>query len=233
MNPMDREAWNERYRATELIWSGDANAFVVAETEGLPPGRVLDVAAGEGRNVIWLATRGWAATAVDFSDVALAKAARLAADRGVALETIVADATTFTPEARAYDLVLVVYLQLAEPARSAALTRAAGAVAPEGTLLVIAHDRSNLDRGYGGPQDASVLATPAEEAAALSDLEVVRTELVERTVETPEGPRVAIDHLVRAWRPPVDPSWSTRSDGADRVGDEDAVHRHSRADRIE
>lgn len=201
---MDGQAWNERYRASELVWSGDANVFVVEETEDLTPGRVLDVAAGEGRNAIWLATRGWQATVVDFSDVAIAKAERLAKDHGVALETIVADATTFTPEARAYDLVLVVYLQLAEPARSAALARAAGAVAPGGTLLVIAHDRSNLDRGYGGPQDASVLATPAEEAAALHDLEVVKAELVERTVETPDGPRVAIDHVVLAWRPSVD-----------------------------
>ena len=76
---MDRDAWNDRYRTAELVWSVDANQFVVAETADLLPGRALDLAAGEGRNAIWLAERGWAAIAVDFSDVALDKATALAA----------------------------------------------------------------------------------------------------------------------------------------------------------
>ncbi|HZJ27393.1 MAG TPA: class I SAM-dependent methyltransferase [Acidimicrobiia bacterium] len=202
---MDREDWNDRYRATELVWTADANRFVVAEVADLPPGRALDLAAGEGRNAIWLAERGWRTSAVDFSDVALDKARALAESRGVSLETIVADVTTYEAAPGAYDLVLVAYLQLPEPARSVVLRRATDAVAPGGTLLVIAHDRSNLDGGYGGPQDPTVLATPAEVAAALTDLDVVTAELVERTVDTPDGPRVAVDHLVRA-----------RRDGADR-----------------
>ena len=37
----------------------------------LPPGRAVDLAAGEGRNAVWLASRGWDVTAVDFSRVAL------------------------------------------------------------------------------------------------------------------------------------------------------------------
>jgi SAM-dependent methyltransferase len=199
---LDRDAWNDRYRTAELVWSVDANQFVVAETADLRPGRALDLAAGEGRNAIWLAERGWAATAVDFSDVALDKAAALASARGVALETVVADVTRYEPPEAEFDLVLVAYLQLPEAERRAVFGHAAGALAPGGTLVIVAHDRANLDGGYGGPTDASVLTTPTDVAAALTGcgLVVEKATTVERSVETPDGARTAIDHVVRAHR---------------------------------
>ncbi len=198
---MDRNDWNERYRTAELVWTAEANRFLVTEVADLPPGRVLDLAAGEGRNAVWLAEQGWAATAVDYSDVAMAKARELAASRGVAIETAVGDATEPVPGGSTFDLVVVAYLQLAEPQRSAALRSAAAAVAPGGTLLVIAHDESNLDHGYGGPQDPSVLTGPEAVAAALTGFEIVKAERVERPVDTADGPRTAIDHVVKARRP--------------------------------
>ena len=197
---MNRDDWNDRYRTDEFVWTAEANRFVIAETLDLVPGRVIDLAAGEGRNAVWLAERGWQATAVDYSDVALAKAQRLAESRGVPLDTVVADVTTYEPEPRAYDLVLVIYLQLPEPGRSAALRHAVDAVAPGGTLLVIAHDRSNLDGGYGGPQDPAVLATSEDVAGIVAELDVLKAELVDRPVDTRDGPCVAIDHIVRARR---------------------------------
>ena len=199
---MNRDDWNARYRTDELVWSGEANRFVVAECASLPVGRMLDLAAGEGRNAVWFAQQGWQATAVDFSEVAMAKAARLAADRGVELRTVTADVTTFEPEPAAFDLVLVAYLQVPEADRVAALGHAARALAAGGTLLVVAHDRSNLDGGWGGPRDPSVQATPGEVRAVLEGLglDVTKAERVERPVETPEGPRVAFDHVVVARR---------------------------------
>lgn len=205
---MDRNYWNERYRARELVWSAGPNAFVAGETSDLMPGRVLDLGAGEGRNAIWLAERGWHVTAIDFSDAGLEKARCLAASRGVQLDIVVADVTTYEPEPAAYDLVLVAYLQLPEPDLAAVLRHAVGAVAPGGTLLVVAHDHSNLECGYGGPQDPSVLTTPEKVATLVADLDVVKAERVERAVETPEGRRIAIDHVVRARRPLVGSSTS-------------------------
>ena len=198
---MDRDAWNERYRGAELVWTAEPNRFVVAEVAALPPGRALDLAAGEGRNAVWLAEQGWEVTALDFSDVAIGKANALAEARAVRIATVVADATVPPPHPAQFDLVLVAYLQLPEPQREAALRNAVAAVAPGGTLLVVAHDASNLDGGHGGPQDAAVLATPAQVAAHLDGLVVERAETVTRPVETPDGPRIAIDHVVRARRP--------------------------------
>jgi len=198
---LDRDAWNERYRGAELVWTAEPNRFVVAEVAALPPGRALDLAAGEGRNAVWLAEQGWEVTALDFSDVAIGKANALAEARAVRIATVVADATVPPPHPAQFDLVLVAYLQLPEPQREAALRNAVAAVAPGGTLLVVAHDASNLDGGHGGPQDAAVLATPAQVAAHLDGLVVERAETVTRPVETPDGPRIAIDHVVRARRP--------------------------------
>ena len=81
---MDAEAWNERYRTSELMWSAGPNQFVEAELADLAPGRAVDLAAGEGRNAIWLARRGWQVTAVDFSQVALDKGRAIAGDLPIA-----------------------------------------------------------------------------------------------------------------------------------------------------
>ncbi|GAA2798116.1 class I SAM-dependent methyltransferase [Kitasatospora sp. CM 4170] len=185
---MKSRDWDERYAASELVWGVEPNRWVVRELAELAPGRALDLAAGEGRNSIWLARRGWHVTGLDFSAVALERAERLTAD----LPDEVADRLTWRhgdareleapPEG--YDLVLVAYLQLPAEDRRAALVRAAAALAPGGTLLVVAHDSTNLTEGVGGPQDPRVLYTPDDVLADLdgAGLHTVRAERVHRPV---------------------------------------------------
>ena len=197
---MDAETWNARYAASELVWSAGPNVFVEEICRDLAPGRAIDLAAGEGRNAIWLAERGWDATAVDYSDVAIDKARQLAARRGVTITTEVADLERYEPAPGAYDLVLVAYLQLPHDRLDAILRRAAAAVAPGGTFLLVCHDRENLDRGHGGPQDPDVLTTPDQVVATLDTLVVDRAEVAERRVPTDAGERVALDTLVVAHR---------------------------------
>lgn len=199
---MDADSWNDRYRDTELVWSAGPNQFVEAICRDLPPGRAIDLAAGEGRNAIWLAEQGWQTTAVDFSDVAIDKARQIADRRGVEIDAQAADLTTYEPTPGGYDLVVVAYLQLADTELSPILRRAAAAVAPGGTFLLVNHDVENLERGYGGPQHESVLTNPKQVAAAIGDsLVVERAEVVERGVTTDDGARIALDTLVVARRP--------------------------------
>jgi SAM-dependent methyltransferase len=200
---VDREDWNRRYAGSELIWSATPNRFLVAEIGGLGPGTALELACGEGRNAVWLAERGWTVTGVDFSDVALEKAHRLAEARGVKVEWIVADVVEHRLEPEAFDLVVLLYLQVPPGDRRAVVHSAAAALARGGTFLLVAHDRSNLEHGHGGPQDARVLYTTDDLAGDLvgTGLRLERAAVVERPVETPEGERVALDLLVRATRP--------------------------------
>lgn len=198
---MDAQTWNQRYAATDLMWSAGPNMFVEELCRDLTPGRSIDLAAGEGRNAIWLAEQGWESTAVDYADVAIDKARQIADRRGVTITTEVADLTVYEPTAGGYDLVLVAYLQLPHEQLDPILRKAAAAVAPGGTFLLVCHDRENLEHGYGGPQHVDVLTTPEQALAALGDgFQVERSEVAERHVQTDDGERVALDTLVLARR---------------------------------
>jgi len=192
--------WDRRYEMAELLWSAGPNRFVVEELEGLAPGRALDVAAGEGRNAIWLAEHGWRVHAVDFSTVALDRGRRIAGARGVEVEWERSDLRTWAPEEGAYDLVLVAYLHVPWGKLRAILQRAARGVAPGGVFLLVGHDRTNLEGGWGGPPDPAVLYGPAQVAGELTGFEIDKAEVVRRPVETEGGTQHALDNVVRAVR---------------------------------
>ncbi len=200
---MEREDWNARYAASELVWGAAPNRFVEAELRDLHPrGRALDLACGEGRNAIWLAKLGWTVTAVDYSRVALERGRRLAVEQGVEVEWIEADVTGFVPPAGAFQLVVIAYLHLPPPDLRVVLAHAAATLCPGGTLFMIGHARRNLSDGVGGPQEAAILWEPAEiahEIAAVG-LSVRRVEHVRRPVDTPAGTKDAIDTVLRAER---------------------------------
>ena len=196
---MDAAGWDERYAASELVWSAEPNRFVAEVCADLAPGRALDLAAGEGRNAIWLAQRGWDVTATDFSAVGLDKGRRLAQQltghAGIAdrIAWVVADATT-TDWADDHDLVVVAYLQLVESERREAVLRGFAALQSGGRFVWVAHDSSNLTEGTGGPQDPSVLMTADDVLIDLTGepFEVIRAERVAR----PVGDATAYDCLV-------------------------------------
>ena len=201
---MDARAWDERYAAAELVWSREPNRFVAAECADLTPGTAVDLAAGEGRNAIWLASRGWRAWAVDFSQVALDKGRELAGDLDVTW--VCADATAWQPP-EPVDLVVVAYLQLPAAERRSAVRSAVGMLRPGGTFLLVAHDSTNLTEGTGGPQDPAVLMTAEDVLGDLAgvDVDVVRAERVAREVSSADehggvARRTAWDCLVRVVR---------------------------------
>lgn len=198
---MDADGWNERYRAVPLVWSATPNRWLVRETADLPPGHALDLAAGEGRNAIWLAERGWQVDALDFSSVAVERAERLASERGVTLSTRQVDLTEFSPTPDTYDLVLVSYLHLPHPLLNQVLRNAATAARPGGTLLLFGHDVTNLEHGTGGPPDPAVLTSPELVTAAWSEFaDITSAEVETREVTTEAGTANALDTVVRAIR---------------------------------
>ena len=199
---MDRTDWDRRYAEKELIWSAEPNRFLVEELSGLAPGRAIDLAAGEGRNAIWLAQSGWRVTAVDYSNVGLEKGRCIAEKHGVKVEWVEADLLEYEIGDAAYDLVLLFYLQLPWAWMGGVLRRAADAVAPGGTLLLVGHDLANLEGGHGGPKDAAVLYTHEQVAGELSALNIVQAARRERPVDLEDGSvATAIDCLVRATAP--------------------------------
>jgi SAM-dependent methyltransferase len=194
----DSASWNERYAAAELVWSSEPNQFVVEACTGVRPGRALDLGAGEGRNAVWLAGIGWTVTAVDFAENAVSRITARSAMERLKITALVADAVSYRPEPGSLELALLCYLQLPQAQLRKAITHLAPGLVDGGRLVVIAHDASNLNQGFGGPRDPNMLttATQVSDAMVEAGLRVERAEVRERQVLVDSGFRYALDHVV-------------------------------------
>jgi SAM-dependent methyltransferase len=190
---MDAQEWDERYSEHDHLWSVTPNLFVADRLKGVRPGRGLDVAAGEGRNAIWLASLGWKMTAVDFSEVATSRG-RSHSDE---VEFVVADVTAWEPDG-VFDLILMAYLHLSAADFEDLVRRSRGWLATGGELFLIGHDVSNIDQGWGGPQYPDILWDVPLVVEWLEGMTIVEAQVVNRPVETDEGRRYARDALIRA-----------------------------------
>jgi tellurite methyltransferase len=108
-----RKRWDSLYSTGSYVFGKEPAAFLKSNLRMLPEkGRVLDLAMGEGRNAVYMATRGYQVDGVDISAVALRKARKLARERGVRINAIEADLNKYAVEPGAYDIILDIdYLQ--------------------------------------------------------------------------------------------------------------------------
>ena len=100
---------NKKSRADGVAEEGKPNSFLKRHIHLLPPGTALDIAAGEGRNAVFLAEHGFDVEAIDISKMALRKARALARSRGVKIKTVVANLDSYPIEEGHYDLITVFY----------------------------------------------------------------------------------------------------------------------------
>lgn len=206
--PTDAEAWNRWYTENDRGWA-PASSSVRAILNGLAPGRALDLGAGDGRNAVWLAGRGWHVTAMDFSAAALDIGRGRAFAEGVTdlITWSVADVTTCAPARGSLDLVLAAFLHLPGPDLDRVIARNAPGLAPGGLFLYIGHDPADPREGTAGTRDPSVLHDSVRVAAwaRASGLEVESAEIRSRPV--PGARRPALDCVVLA-RSPAAPAQS-------------------------
>jgi SAM-dependent methyltransferase len=168
----ERESWNEVYRTGSVPFEKRPNALLVAATAGRTPGAALDLATGQGRNAVYLATRGWKVTGVDLSPEGL-RQARAAADAlHVPLETVEADMEAWDFGEARWDLVTMIYAG----ASPAVVRRAARSLKPGGLFVVEVFHRAAGASGPGRPAFATGELAALAKAAGLA---VVRDEVVE------------------------------------------------------
>jgi SAM-dependent methyltransferase len=208
VSPQGAAAWDRAYGAVPLDWDVEPHPELAAAVEAVGPvgpmgragpagpGRVaVEWACGDGRPAVWLARQGWDVTAVDFSRVAVDRGRRLADHHGVAVRWEVADVVGWEPPG-AIDLAVVMYLHIPPDDLATVLGRAAGALAPEGTLFVLGWDAANAENGTGGPRPAELLLSVDGLRGAAAGLDVVRAERVPQL-----GSDRALDALLVARRP--------------------------------
>lgn len=173
--------WDERYATDEFMYGTEPNTFLAEQAHRLD-GPVLSLAEGEGRNAVFLATLGLDVLGVDSSAVGLAKAQRLAAERGVAIETKVADLREFTPPPQSFGAVVSIFAHFPSQERRRLHRAVEQALKPGGIILLEGYSKAQLGRGTGGPPDADMLLTAADIEQDFPNCDVLLRQEIERDV---------------------------------------------------
>ncbi|HYF16005.1 MAG TPA: class I SAM-dependent methyltransferase [Phycisphaerales bacterium] len=180
---MTSDYWNERYSGTELAYGEAPNDFIVQVGDRLPGrGRALDLAAGEGRNALFLASLGLDVLAVDQSAVGMQKAERRARERGLTLRTQTADLLHFGAEPGSFDVITSIFVHLPAAVRRTVHERVRSWLGPNGVYVLKAYAPDQIGRGTGGPRDPSRLASLDEIAAELDGLAIEHQAALVRNV---------------------------------------------------
>ncbi|GAA4442653.1 class I SAM-dependent methyltransferase [Pontibacter saemangeumensis] len=154
-----QEFWNDRYRQEEMVYGSEPNTFLREQLDMLKPGRLLLPAEGEGRNEVYAAQKGWDVLAFDFSEAGRDKAMRLAEQRGVTINYLLAEAEKFDTEPGCMDAVALIYAHLPPAVRRQLHQKAVRWLKPGGVLLLEAFHPKQLAYTSGGPQDVAMLYT--------------------------------------------------------------------------
>ena len=182
--------WNQRYNTAEYIYGTEPNDFLRDHAAAIPAGgNVLCLAEGEGRNAVFLAQQGYRVTAVDSSDMGLAKATALASTRGVQITCLHADLAEFALGEEAWDGIVSIFCHLPSAVRQPLYAALGRALRTGGVLLLESYTPAQLAFSTGGPKDVDMLvdaATLRRELTGLqfSLLEECQREVVEGTYHT-------------------------------------------------
>lgn len=185
--PDPKQMWESRYAGTEdYVYGVEPNDFLRQSIENLPPGDVLCLADGEGRNGVYLAGLGHRVTTVDLSEAGPAKARRLAAERGLELTTIVADLADFDLGHQAWDVIVSIFAHTPPPIRARVHGAMATALRPGGRLILEAYTPDQIGRGTGGPPVPELTMTLAGLHQELTGMSIIDgTETVRSVIEGP------------------------------------------------
>lgn len=197
---MDANEWDERYAGTHRLFSDKPDETLVELAGDLTPGRALDLGAGEGRNSLWLARKGWDVTAIDLSGVALERLADQARDERLSVTTEIVDSNEFLARGGRFDLLVIANVHPEPAVRAELFARASAALAPGGHLFLVGHHISCL--GVVGPPHPERLYTEEMLETAFPDLEVLR--LGQRKTLHGDTGRPTTDVVVWAVRPAGD-----------------------------
>lgn len=180
---MTSSFWDDRYSSAELVYGAEPNEFLAAAAAKFPAhGRGLDIGAGEGRNALFLASRGLDVLAVDQSEVGMRKAQRIAQQRGLTLRTQAADLKDFSAPSGSFDVISSICVHLPQALRASVHQRVAEWLAPGGLFVLEAYAPDQLQRGTGGPKDPALLAPLEVILSELHGLKIEHQAAMVRTV---------------------------------------------------
>ncbi|MGD8644838.1 MAG: class I SAM-dependent methyltransferase [Chromatiales bacterium] len=172
--------WDAVYREPGYAFGTAPNDFLAEVAVHIPPGPVLCIGEGEGRNAVHLAALGHPVTAMDYSSVGLAKAQSLAGERGVEITTLVADLENYDPGEAVWAGVVSIFLQIPPELRRQVHRAVAGALRPGGVFVAEAYAVDQAALSSGGPRETRLLYDPERIKSELPGLDWQIARVVER-----------------------------------------------------
>ncbi len=188
-------SWDERYSRDGWLFGTEPNEFLKSQAHRIPPGEVLCLGEGEGRNSVFLAEEGYEVVGVDRSQVGMDKAQALARERGVSVETVVSSIEDFDLKEREWEGIVSIFFHLPVELRKRVHRSVVKGLAPGGILILEAYTPEQLEHGTGGPADQAKLMTLAELREEFRGLDFVVAREVEREVNEGEihrGPSAVV-----------------------------------------
>lgn len=176
-----KDFWNTRYAQAGYAYGKTANDFLRSYTFQ-KPSKTLCLAEGEGRNAVYLAQQGHEVTAIDFSEVALEKTRQLANEYGVSVQTICADLNEYTFEANHWDAIVAIFAHFPPEIRQKVHGQIFESLKQDGVFLLEAYQKSQLQRGTGGPNALNMLYADEELRADLQGFSNIEIESKSRQI---------------------------------------------------
>jgi 2-polyprenyl-3-methyl-5-hydroxy-6-metoxy-1,4-benzoquinol methylase len=133
----DEGVWYDKIYTAAPTFNTEPNRLLVEAVKGRPPGAALDIAMGQGRNSLLLATQGWKVTGFDVAAAGLQAAQRQATARGIAIQTVHSSDEDFDFGESRWDLIANLYAMEKRSVR-----RARTALKPGGLIVVEAGHKS-------------------------------------------------------------------------------------------
>lgn len=153
----DQKRWDEKFKRKKYALGTEANPFLKRNLHLLPKGRALDIAAGEGKNAVFLAQHGFDVEAVDISGMGFNKARKLAKAKGVRIKTHIADLDHFPIAKEQYDLITDFYFLDRH-----LIPRIKGGIRKGGRVAFETYLTEHLTLGLEGPRNPKYLLKPNE-----------------------------------------------------------------------
>ena len=164
----DQTRWNKRFKGKGFALGKEPNPFLKKYLPFLPKGKALDIAAGEGRNAVFLATRGFEVDAVDISEEGLRKVRKSAKEAGVRVHTILSDLDVYPIERKKYDLMVNVYFL-----RRSLLPRMKKGLKKGGMVIFETYTLEQKTLGTEGPKQAKYFLKPNELLRLFKDFRIL------------------------------------------------------------
>jgi SAM-dependent methyltransferase len=185
MNNFDSRFWDHRFSVEEYIYGTEPNEFFREQVDKISPGKILLLGEGEGRNAVYAAKNGWSVDAVDYSNVAKAKALELAKKASVSIKYHVHQIQNFSPVKNYYDAAAIIFFHVNSLERKNLHRRIIESLSNNGMVIFEVFEKEQLGKTSGGPQNLEMLYSLDEIESDFSKLETMILQKV--TINLSEG----------------------------------------------